>query len=270
MSVLDPLSHALAAVVAATHAGLSALGADPASGATWLLCIAVVVVVVRTALLPLTIHSVRQAHAAARARPQLQALAKTFRNRRDPDSLRAFAAQRRRIAAEHGMSRWGLVTALAQVPIWLALYHLLAGVVAGVPVGAVNAGLVASLGAATVLGVPLVGRGYLGGGWVHLAVVSGLALAAALLSFITQRYFVAPNTVLTDLPDAVAGAHRLMPGLSALGLIIAGGFAPVALLVYWVCNSAWTMGQSAIIWWRFPTPGSRAATRGDRGGAVTQ
>ncbi|MBO0845022.1 MAG: membrane protein insertase YidC [Nocardioides sp.] len=270
MSVLDPLSHALAAVVAATHAALSALGAGPASGLTWVLCIAAVVVVVRAALLPLTIHSVRQAHAAARARPALQALARELRDRRDPESLRAFTEQRRRIAAEHGMSRGGLLPVLAQVPIWLALYHLLAGVVAGVPVGAMNAGLVASLGAATVLGVPLAERGYLGGGWVHVAVVSGLALAAALLSFVTQRYFVAPNTVMTDLPDAVVSAHRLMPGISALGLIVAGGFAPVALLVYWVCNSAWTMGQSAIVWRWFPTPGSRAASRSDRLGVVDE
>jgi YidC/Oxa1 family membrane protein insertase len=261
MSVLDPLSRALAAVVAATHAGLSALGADPASGTTWVLCIAAVVVVVRTALLPLTVHSVRQAHAAARARPQLQALATKFRDRRDPESLRALAEQRRRIAGEHGMSRWGFLPVLAQVPVWLALYHLLAGVVSGVPVGAVNAGLVASLGVATVLGVPLAERGYLGGGWVHLVVVTGLALAAALLSYVTQRYFVAPNTVMTDLPDAVVSAHRLLPGISALGLIVAGGFAPVALLVYWLCNSAWTLGQSAIVWWCFPTPGSPAASR---------
>jgi YidC/Oxa1 family membrane protein insertase len=114
MSVLDPLSHPLAAVVAASHAGLTSLGADPASGTTWMLCILTVVVVVRAALLPLTIHSVRQAHAGARARPQLQALANEFRGRRDADSLRAFSEQRRRIAAEHGVSRWGVLPVLAQ------------------------------------------------------------------------------------------------------------------------------------------------------------
>jgi YidC/Oxa1 family membrane protein insertase len=268
MSVLDPLSHALAAVVAATHAGLAALGADPASGITWVLCLAAVVVVVRTAMLPLTINAVRQAHASARARPQLQALARTYRGRRDAESLRAFAEQRRRIAAEHGLSRWGVLPALAQVPIWLALYHLLSGVISGVPVGAMNTGLVASLGVATVLGVPLAQHGYLGGGWVHLVLVATLALTAALLSFVTQRYFVAPNTVMTDLPDAMVSAHRLMPGISAVGLVVAGGFAPAALLVYWVCNSAWTLGQSAIVWRWFPTPGSLAAGRRTRGAAT--
>src|SRR5262245_28677018 len=100
MSVLDPLSHALAAVIATAHSGLTALGADPASGLTWALCVAAVVVAVRAALLPLAIHGVRQAHAAARARPQLQALAERYRNRKDSESLREFTEERRRITAE--------------------------------------------------------------------------------------------------------------------------------------------------------------------------
>ena len=131
MSVLAPLSHALAAVVAAAHACLTSLGADPESGTTWLLCIAAVVVVVRIALLPLAVHGVRLAHASARARPQLRDLAQRYRSRKDPESLRAFADERRRIASEHGMSRLGFLPVLVQIPIWLALYHLLADVAGG-------------------------------------------------------------------------------------------------------------------------------------------
>lgn len=261
MSVLDPLSYAFAAVIAAAHAGLAALGADPASGLTWGLCIAAIVVVVRVALLPLAIHGVRQAHAAARARPQLQALAKRYRDRKDPSSLRAFSEERRRITAEHNMSRWGCLPVLMQLPIWLALYHLLADVAAGAPVGAMDAGLVASLGAATLLGVPLAERGYLGAGSAHLAIVACLAGTAALLSYATQRYLVAPNTVLTDLPETMTKVQQMMPAVSAIGLVVAGGVVPVALLVYWVFNSTWTLAQSAIVWRWFPTPGSPAACR---------
>ena len=36
MSLLAPISHALAAVLATAHDTVAALGADPASGATWL------------------------------------------------------------------------------------------------------------------------------------------------------------------------------------------------------------------------------------------
>jgi YidC/Oxa1 family membrane protein insertase len=261
MSILDPLSHALAALIAAAHVGLTSLGADPTAGATWLLCIAAVVVAVRVALLPLVGHGVRLTHASARARPHLQDLAKRYRNRKDPRSARRLMDERRRIAAEHGMPRLGCLPMLLQLPIWLALYHLLADVAAGVSVGAMSPELVTSLGAATLLGVPLAERGYLGAGALHLAVVAGMALVAAALAYVTQTYLVATNTVTDGLPEAVARAQQLMPALSALGLVVAGGVVPVALLAYWVCNSLWTLGQSAVIWHWFPTPGSPAASR---------
>jgi YidC/Oxa1 family membrane protein insertase len=259
MSLLDPLSHALAAIVVAAHAALTYVGADPAAGTTWLLCIAAVVVTVRAAMLPLAAHGVRLAHASARARPHLQDLAARYKNRADLDSVRRHIEDRRRIAAEHGMSRLGCLPMLLQLPIWLALYQLLSEVAAGVPVGAMSAELVASLGAATLLGVPLAERGYLVAGATHVAVVAGMAVVAATLTFVSQRYFVAPNTVTEGLPEAVARAQQMMPVLSALGLLVAGGVVPAALLAYWVCNSLWTLAQSAVIWHWFPTPGSPAA-----------
>jgi YidC/Oxa1 family membrane protein insertase len=261
MSLLDPLSHALAAVIASAHSGLETLGLDSSSGPIWVLSIAAVVIAVRLALLPLTVHGVRTARASARARPQLKELTERYRNRKDPASVRAFAAERRRIAAEHRLSPWGCLPLIAQVPVWLALYHLLSDVAGGSPVGAVDAGLVASMGAATVFGVRLAARGYLGAGAIHLAVVAALAGTAALLSYVTQKYVVAPNTVLDTASEAMLRAHQLMPALSAIGLLVAGGVVPVVLLVYWVVNSSWTLGQSAVIARWFPTPGSPAAAR---------
>jgi YidC/Oxa1 family membrane protein insertase len=261
MSVLNPLSHALAAVIASAHTAVTSLGVDPASGTAWVLCIAAVVMFVRIALLPLAVQGVRLAHASAQARPQLLELTERYRGRKDPKSVRALAAERRRIAAEHKVPRLGFLPMLVQVPMWMALYHLVAQVAAGVPVGGMDTGLVASLGAATVLGVPLAQRGYLGAGWTHLVVVAALAGTAALLSFLTQKYLVGPNTVAADIPEAMARLQHVLPTLSAIGMLVAAGFVPVALLVYWVCNAAWTLGQSAVVWRWFPTPGSPAAMR---------
>lgn len=261
MSVLDPLTHALAIVVAAVHTALASLGLGPASGLTWLLCIAAVVVSVRVALLPLAVHGVRLAHASARARPQLERLATRYRGRRDPEALRALAQERRRIAAEHGMSRLGCLPLLVQVPVWLALYRLVSEVAAGHTVGAMGAGLVASLGAATVLGVRLAERGYLAAGPSQLVVVAGMACATAVLSYVTQKYLLLPNTVTGAMPEPMAQVQRVMPAVSAVGLLVAGGVVPVALLAYWLCNAVWTLGQAAVVWRWFPTPGSAAAMR---------
>ncbi len=259
MSPLAPFQHALAAVLAAAHDGLTSLGADPAAGTTWLLCVAAVVMTLRLALLPVVVHGVRQAHAGARARPHLQELSSRLGSRPDRDRLRQHLEERRRVSAEHGVSRLGCLPVLLQLPVWLALYHLISDVSSGTAVGAMGPGLVSSLGAASVLGVTLAGSGYLGGGPAHLAVVAGLAVTAAALSYVTQRYVLASNTLTDGMPEAMLTAQRVMPALSAVGMLVAGGVVPVALLAYWVCNSTWTLGQSAIIARWFPTPGTRAA-----------
>jgi YidC/Oxa1 family membrane protein insertase len=86
-------------------------------------------------------------------------------------------------------------------------------------------------------------------------------VGVAALSYVTQKLLIAPNTVLADVPEVMARTQQLMPAISAMGLLVAGGFVPVALLVYWVCNAVWTLGQAAVVWRWFPTPGSPAASR---------
>lgn len=261
MSLLEPFSHVLAAVLAAVHHALTSLGAPPDGATTWVLGIASLVVLVRLVLLPLVVQGVRQAHAAARARPHLRDVAERYRGRADADSLRAHLRERRSVSAEHGMSRLGCLPVLVQLPVWIALYQLVSDVASGSAVGAMDAGLVSSFGAASVLGVSLAGQGYLGSGPVHLAVVAGLAGTAAALSYVTQRWVVSPNTPLDGMPEAMVAAQRILPVVSAGGLLVAGGVVPVALLVYWVCSSTWTLAQSAAVarWW--PTPGTVAAQR---------
>lgn len=68
--------------------------------------------------------------------------------------------------------------------------------------------LVASLGAAILLGVPLAERGYLGAGPGHFAVVAGTAAVAAALSYVTQKYLVAPNSLTEGLPGPFAPPSR--------------------------------------------------------------
>lgn len=257
---IDPVTSTLATVVATLHTAVTGLGPDPDSGAAWLLSIAGVVVLVRLLLLPLVVRGVRQAHASARARPHLQRLTEQYRDRRDPESIRAFLDERRRLGAEHGVSRLGCLPLLAQVPVWMALYHLLSTVAAGTPVGALTPALVASFGAATILGVPLAAHGY-GGSGAHLAVVAGLAGTAALVSYLTQRHLVAANTVTDGMPEAMLTAQQLAPLLSAGGMLLAGGVVPVALLAYWVCSAVWSCGQAAVIQRWFPTPGTPADAR---------
>lgn len=93
-----------------------------------------------------------------------------------------------------------------------------------------------------------------------MAVVLCLGVLAAAVSFGTQRFFVLPNTTTEGMPEAVQQATRVMPTVS-LGLLAAGAFVPVGLLVYWVLSQAWTLAQSFVVWRWFPSPGTPAAER---------
>ena len=62
-----------------------------------------------------------------------------------------------------------------------------------------------------------------------------------------------PDVVLIEGPPE---ADELVPLAAEAGME-----PPVALLAYWVCNSAWTLGQSAAIAHWFPTPGTAAYAR---------
>lgn len=257
----DLFTRPLAGVLAGAHHVLTGLGLPGDAGVTWGLSVLLLVAAVRSVLLPLTVLGVRSARAAGRAAPQLAALTEQYAGRTDRASLTALSDERRRINAEHGVSRWGCLSALAQIPLWLSLYHLIGQVSNGSGVGPLDVGLAASFSGAAMLGVGLAQRGYLGAGAGHLTVVLGLAGTVAALGYLTQRFLVAPNTATDHLPQAVLQAQHLMPVLAGAGVLVAATVAPVGVLVYWLCNATWTLGQTAVITRWFPTPGTPAAQR---------
>lgn len=253
-----PFTHLVSAALAAAHAGLEAAGLDPHAGVTWALAIIALVVAVRLAVLPVAVHGVRMAHASASARPALEALRRRYAGRTDLESLQAMRAEQARIQREHSMSALGCLPMLLQLPILFALYRVLSLVAAGQSVGAMDAALVASAGSASIVGVRLAER--LGGAasLTEVVVLVAAGLGAAALVYLTQRWFVLPNTVLDGLPEPMAQAQQLLPALSAVGVLVAAATVPAGLLLYWLVSNLWTLGQQAVVTRWFPTPGSPA------------
>lgn len=262
-ALLSPVTHAVAAVLAATHDAAGAVGLSPGSAGAWLLAVLLLVVAVRTVLLPVTIHQVRSSHARAHAAPQLRELRQRYAGSRDLEQLTAMRAEQRAIHAEHGVSGWSLAPALLQLPLFYALYRVVSDLTAGHAVGALDAGLVASASAASLAGLHLTSHlgATLASTPVAGVVLVAVALGAALLSLLAQRWFVLPMTDVADLPEGMATVQRLVPWLGAVGVLAAAAFVPAGLIAYWLFNNAWTFVQQGLIWRFAPTPGSPAAAR---------
>ena len=262
-ALLSPVTNAVAAVLAVTHDVAGAIGLSPGSAGAWLLAVLLLVVAVRTILLPVTIHGVRASHARAHAAPQLRELRQRYAGSRDLEQLTAMRVEQKAIHAEHGVSGWSLAPALLQLPLFYALYRVVSDLTAGHSVGALDAGLVASASAASLAGLHLTSHlgATLAASLPAGLVMVALAVGAALLSLLAQRWFVLPTTNVADLPEGMATVQRLMPWLGAVGVLAAAAFVPAGLVVYWLFNNAWTFVQQGIIWRFAPTPGTPAAAR---------
>lgn len=231
---IAPLRAVVEQVLATAHALVLPLGLDPAGGAGWLLAVLALVVVVRTALLPLAVLQ-------ARSQRRLQALAPELRRVRDRYRGRSDAAARQELAAatlalhrEHGVHPLGAaVPALVQLPVLLALVQVLERAAHG------TTGALASFGGAVVLGVPL-SAGVVAGGTAAMLGI-GLLAATAAAQVLTQRM------AMRSAPEAAPRSQQvLLLALPLASVAVCTAF-PIGVTAYWCCSALWTLGQQAVL-----------------------
>jgi YidC/Oxa1 family membrane protein insertase len=248
VSLLDPLYLAVSAVMRAWHS-IFATFLDPSTA--WVLAVVFLVVTLRALLLWPAIAQLRIAATLRRIAPELTAL--RARHAEDPVRLlRETSALQR----AHGASTWRtLVPALAQMPVFLGLLHVLQGFHTGGTNYTFGPTEVASFLDARVAGVPLsayvaMPSTLLDGFGIDrpavLLVAVPLLLLAAAATHLTVRQSLARSG--TDGPTAVTGVGavmRWMPWLAPAGVIVAGLMFPLSIgvLLYWLTSNVWTLAQ---------------------------
>jgi YidC/Oxa1 family membrane protein insertase len=244
-ALLDPAVHAAdGSVVAVAHAL-----AWPGGGASVLAGVVALTVLVRTALLPVALRSVR----AQRARAQLQPQLRQVRQRWAGDRAR-LAAETAAVYRKAQVSQLaGVGPALAQLPVLATLYR----VVVAPTVGG-HANLVLS---ASVLGGPLSAH------WLTLLSAAGLVspagagfvavmVALGLIAWLSGRQAAARAAAVGAGAGADGGAGagaqaaalsarltRLVP-FTTLGLAL---LSPMGVGFYLVVSSAWTLAERAVL-----------------------
>lgn len=271
-TLTTPLRAVVATVLVAAHDALAALGLAPAGGAAWALAIVALVLAVRVALLPLTVWQVRGARATAAAQPRLREVQARHRGRTDTASLLEARAARQQVLREAGARPLlGCLPVLAQGPVLLALYAVLAGLAAGTTAGPLDDGLVAQAAAAHVLGAPLAGTltAALGGSWLAPAVVVPATLLAVMVAgqVLTQRLAARQRVVVGDEDPLVRRTTALLAVVPAV-VALTGAHLPVGVLLYWATSALWSLAQQAVVVRWAPHPGSPAHAARERRRAV--
>lgn len=254
--MLDPIYYAVSAVIWAWHQ-LFALLLGPAGGVAWALSVVFLVLTLRALMIKPFLAQVRSARAVRALGPQLAALRARY-----ADDREALVRETRALQAAHGVSPLGgCLPALVQLPVFVGLLHVLHSFNRPGLTFAQNAAIanyafpaadVRSFLEARLFGVPL--SSYVAmpqqlldgfGGhverWEVVAVALPLMVLAAVATHVTARHSLALNPV----EGPGAAVQRALPWILPLGALLGGLFFPfpVAILVYWLTNNAWTLVQ---------------------------
>lgn len=225
------------------------LGESSAIG--WVAAIVFLVFSLRAILLLPAIKQARAVRAIQQFAPQLKALQQRYAR----DSERQ-AAELRRLQAEHGVRPLaGCLLTLVQLPVFIGLNRVLRGFTQQ-PIGpnyffslhGVHSYLSATLFGAH-LSDAIVNIGLFGGRaaphalwmWQVAPIAIPLIIAAAVATHLTARLSQRYSA------GGTQPAARLAMWVFPFGVLAFGAALPVGLLVYWVSNNAWTLGQQHLV-----------------------
>lgn len=236
------------------------LGAD--NGIAWALSVMFLVFTLRAILYKPFVHQVRSMRRMQEFQPEIAKLRKKYANDKQKQ-----AEEMQRLQKEHGVNPLGgCLPVLVQVPVFIGLFHVLR------EFGPTNGdgsprtenyffGLeeVQSFNRSSLFGAKL-------GSWVTqgeqvlnaagtsivsmLIVMIPLMIAAGIFTHITARHSVARQTAAQAENPQTAIMNRLMLYIFPIGVVVGAPFLPLAVLLYWVSNNLWTLGQQYVVYKR--------------------
>ncbi|BDU07167.1 membrane protein insertase YidC [Nocardia cyriacigeorgica] len=259
--MLDFVYYPVSAALSLWH---TAAAAVVGSGSlAWIGAVILLVMTLRAALFPVFLKQARSQAAIRRLQPQLEAIRKKY-----PDDRQRQATETQKLYREHGVSPFaGCLPLLGQAFVFLGLFHVLRSfdrttAATHLPFTATPAPMSAEQNAATanyafdaadvrsfldadLFGAPLSST-LTGHPTPATAIVAiTLTLVAAAATHFTARTALARQES-AGLPFMRTLSLWVFPAAALLG----GVFLPVAVLLYFVTNNAWTFAQQRIVYRR--------------------
>lgn len=175
-------------------------GAD--SGWAWGLSIVSLVILIRICLIPLFVKQIKATRGMQAIQPKMKAIQERYKNDKQRQS-----EEMMKLYKETGTNPLSsCLPILAQSPFFFALYHVLAGIANGTPIGKIDGPLLESARNAHIFGAPLASKftdgadkvAALGATVTDVRVVTAVMIVMMSLSqFYTQRQLMQKNVDLS-------------------------------------------------------------------------
>lgn len=258
-SIMTPLHAAMSFVIMWAYRGWSVL-TGPDQGVTWALSIMTLTILVRTILIPLFIRQINSARNMQLIQPKIKEIQEKYAADREKQGI-----ETQKLMKEEGVNpAASCLPMILQMPVFFALYQVLYAATRQQPLGYFfvhNPSLVDSLYNAKVFGAKLAGRFWMDD-WSQFGATQIMAIILVLmmtgLLFVTQRQLMGKNMPPEALTGPMAQQQKMMLYIFPFMYLFMGAWIPVGVLVYWVTNNLWTLGQQWLLIRNNPTPGTPA------------
>ncbi|GLZ49137.1 hypothetical protein Acsp06_53220 [Actinomycetospora sp. NBRC 106375] len=230
----------------------------PANGFGWALSVIFLVFTLRSLLIKPFISQVRSMRKMQEFQPQIKKLQEKYKNDRQK-----LAEEMQKLQKEHGVNPLGgCLPLLVQLPVFIGLFHVLKGFQPNFPYNYVfDRADIESFNNADIFGVKL--NEAIAGGMQQLGHISfnfgdfqahvvPVALPLMILAAIAT-HFTARVSQQHQSPAAAANPQAAIMGkitmwLFPIGLLVFGAFFPIAILIYFLSQNTWTLGQQFLIY----------------------
>jgi YidC/Oxa1 family membrane protein insertase len=275
--MLDFVYYPVSAVLWGWHNVLTAV-LGPSCALSWVLAVVFLVATLRAVLVVPFLKQARFQQLMVRLQPQIAAIQKRY-----PSDRRRQSAEIRKLQQEHGVNLLlGCLPLVAQSVVFVGLFHVLrsfdrtgtamhlpflggmspmsAEQNAHTPNYVFNVEQVQSFVGARLFGAPLVASIHTAG--VHIVAVAAVTVALMIVAAIATHFTArASVTRQPPSPSNPALLRMLSLWIFPAGALVSGPLLPVAILIYWVANNAWTLVQQHIVYRKLDREAAKATHR---------
>ncbi|MBO1770184.1 membrane protein insertase YidC [Agrococcus sp. TF02-05] len=260
-----PIKWVIEAILVGFHWIVTALGGDPGSGLTWVLSIVGLVLVIRSAMIPLTVRQIVSSRKSLEIQPEIQRIQKKYRGKKDQFSREAMQRETMEAYRKAGTNPFAsCLPLLIQMPIFLGLVQVLTDANNQKPgVGLLTQDLAVLFSESTLFGVvPLhmtMAAGFETGSIPVIVTAILLTLIMCATQFYTQLQIMTKNQTPAMKESPMYKQQRILLYIIPVFLLISAWLFPLGTMFYWLVSNVYTLVQQLIIISKLPTPGSEAA-----------
>jgi YidC/Oxa1 family membrane protein insertase len=230
------------------------------SGASWVLAIVGLVLVVRAALIPIFVKQIKSQRNMMLVQPELQKLQKKYKGKTDRDSRERMAKEQMELYKRTGSNPLSsCLPLLLQMPIFMGLFFVLNDAQQNkAGVGLLTQALAQSFSSAEIFGAQLSDT-FFGSEDLNVKIIAGIMIVLMSASqFITQKQIMAKNQNPDVQNSQFMQTQKILLYVLPFVFLISGLTFPLGVMTYWLVSNFWTMGQQFVVIRNMPTPGSPA------------